>query len=247
MEDSQRKSRTRGLGDVPKPVAKRWVSFKTRKWAQVVARAYMRWKLPWAERKQRKALEEAFQTARYWAARGEHSKLRASAMLQNIGLYLLLADKDIQALKVDALTHPDEWTRKLSARVILLTIYEWDADEVTGKTLKEALDLMLIPEELQREAFTALRKLRKVQEKAKKNFHFIRNAAIAHRDPNALVQYRAIRDLNVKHVWDVGAEFFVAIEGLINVLTKLMAAGNTPESFLRQWAAASKTEGTQKT
>ena len=33
-----------------------------------------------------------------------------------------------------------------------------------------------------------------------KKFSFIRNAAIAHRDPNALVQYRAIRDLNVDDV-----------------------------------------------
>jgi hypothetical protein len=145
-----------------------------RKWAQFVARVYVRWKLPWTERRRRKALDEAFRTARYWTARGEHSKLRANAMLQNIGLYLLLADKDIQALKIDALTHPDEWTRKLNARVILLTIYEWDADEVTGKALKEALELMLIPEELQREAFAALRDLRKIQEKAKKKFHFIR-------------------------------------------------------------------------
>jgi hypothetical protein len=41
----------------------------------------------------------------------------------------------IQAIKIDALTHPDEWTRKLQARVILLTIYEWDADEVSGRAL----------------------------------------------------------------------------------------------------------------
>jgi hypothetical protein len=56
------------------------------------------------------------------------------------------------------------------------------------------------------------------------------------------VQYRAIRDLNVKQVWDIGAEFFVAIERLTDILTKLMAAGNTSASFLRQWAASTKTD-----
>ncbi len=186
----------------------------------------------------RKALNDAFESSRYWTSRGEHSRFRANAILQNIGLYLLIIDKDIQALKIDALTHPDEWTRKLHARVILLTIYEWDTGEITGKALKEALDLMLISSELQQEAFAALKVLRKVEEKAKKEFQFIRNAAIAHRDPNALTQYRAIRDLRVKEVWDIGAEFFAAIQALMLVLTKLMAAGSTPESHLRQWAAS---------
>lgn len=29
----------------------------------------------------------------------------------------------IQAVKIDALTHPNEWTGKVNARIILLTIY----------------------------------------------------------------------------------------------------------------------------
>jgi hypothetical protein len=84
-----------------------------------------------------------------------------------------------------------------------------------------------------------LRRLRKVQERAKKKFQFIRNAAIAHRDPNALTQYRAIRDLNVTDVWEIAAEFFAEIENFIRVQTRIMEAGNTLESHLRQWSAGS--------
>jgi hypothetical protein len=90
----------------------------------------------------------------------------------------------IQALKIDALTHPDEWTRKLHARIILLTIYEWDADKVTGRGLKDALDTIQGSPALTVQAVDALRALRRVQRKVTKEYGFVRNAAIAHRDPN---------------------------------------------------------------
>jgi hypothetical protein len=190
------------------------------------------------ERKRRAALEAAFETTRYFAVRNEDGKFRGLSTLYNIALYLLIADRDIQAVKIDALTHPDEWTRKLSARIILLTIYEWDADKVCGRQLKDALELMLIPENLKREAIDALRELRVVQRKANKKFSFIRNVAIAHRDPNALIQYRAIRDLKVDEVMATGMEFFAQAEKFINLLTRLMLAGNTLASFVNQWSAS---------
>lgn len=216
------------------------------KLAQKFARTYMRWKLPRRERERRAALESAFETTKYWAIKNENGKFQGLSTLYNIALYLLIADRDIQAVKIDALTHPDEWTRKLNARIILLTIYEWDADKVTGRELRNAMELMLIPEDLRREAIELLRTLRVVQRKANKKFSFIRNAAIAHRDPNALVQYRAIRDLKVNEVMEIGMEFFAAAEKFINLLTRLMLAGNTLPSFLKQWSAATNVQTAQE-
>lgn len=130
----------RRLGDLPKPVIKRWWRFRSRKLAQKLVRAYLRRKLPRTERKRRVALEAAFETTRYFAVKNENGKFKGLSILYNIALYLLIADRDIQAVKIDALTHPDEWTLKLNARIILLTIYEWDADKVTGRELKDALE-----------------------------------------------------------------------------------------------------------
>jgi hypothetical protein len=232
----------RRLGDLPKPAIQRWWRLKGRKLAARLVRAYMRWKLPRTERARRAALESTFETVRYYAIKNENGKFQALSTLYNIGLYLLIADRDIQAVKIDALTHYDEWTRKLNARIILLTIYEWDADKVCGRELKRALDLMLIEEPLRREAIEALRALRLVQRKANNKFSFVRNAAIAHRDPNALVQYRAIRDLKVEDVMAVGVEFFAAVEKFLNVLVRIMAAGNNMASHLRQWSSAEHEE-----
>jgi hypothetical protein len=225
----------RRLLDAPKPVIERWMRIKGIKWGHAIARAYMRWKLPRTERERRKALEEAFETFKHYAIKNENGMLRASSTLFNIGLYLLIADRDIQAVKIDALTHPDEWTRKLHARIILLTIYEWDADKVSGRTLKDALNTMLISEELKSRAIEVLRNLRLIQRKVTKNFSFVRNATIGHRDPNALAQYRAIRDLRVEEVMAIAVEFFAAVEQFVVLLTQIMLAGNTMQSFLRQW------------
>ena len=240
MANSDRKKK-RSVADVAKPVRDRWGRRVRHRWAIALARRWARWKLPRKERLNRKVTLETFETIRYYAHRNEDGKMKGVATLFNIGLYLMIAHRDIQAIKIDALTHPDEWTRKLNARIILLTIYEWDADQVTGRALQEAMDLMLIPDDLRREANETLRRLRKVQERAKKKFQFIRNAAIAHRDPNALVQYRAIRDLNVKDVWDIAAEFFAEIEKFIGIQARIMIAGNTPQSHLRQWSAGNRT------
>lgn len=237
MGDIIKPRRKRTFRGIPKPVAERWGRMIRLKWAHHLGRAYARWKIPRREKARKKALDQAFETIKHFTIKNEHTSFKGTKILFNIGLYLLIAHKDIQALKLDALTHPDEWTRKLNARIILLTIYEWDADEVSGRELHEALQIMEMPEELCREAIVILRRLRRIQEKSKKQFAFIRNVAIAHRDPDALIQYRAIRDLNVKAVWAIAAEFFSEVERFVGLLTKMMLAGNNLHSYIQQWSA----------
>ncbi len=224
------------LFERPKPVIERWMSRKMTPKFYAVVRAYMRWKLPRTERARRKVLEAAFNETKDFAHRYEGSRYPAMSVLCNIGLYLLLAERDIQAVKIDALTHPDEWTRKLHARIILLTIYEWDADKVAGKKLRQALDTIQAPDELKQTAIKALRTLRAVQEKVTKQFAFVRNNAIAHRNPDALAQYRAIRDLKVEEVLNVAKEFYVGINQFMAVLPKLILASGTLPAILRQWS-----------
>ncbi len=205
------------------------------RWARIFARAYMRVKLPISERGRRKALEKTFETVKYYAIKNENGRFRGTSTLFNIGLYLLIADRDIQAVKIDTLTHPNEWNRKLNARIILLTIYEWDADKVTGRMLKGALESMMIPNDLRDRTVAALRRLRLVQRKVTKQFSFVRNAAIGHRDPDALAQYRAIRNLNIDEVMAIAVEFFAAIEQFMSAFTQVMLAGNSTQSYIRQW------------
>jgi len=50
-----------------------------------------------------------------------------------------------------------------------------------------------------------------------------------------LAQYRAIRDLNIDEVMAIAVEFFAAVEQFIALLTQIMLAGNSLQSYARQW------------
>jgi len=149
----------------------------------------------------------------------------------NIGLYYLIAEKDIQTVKIDALTHHNRWKRLLSLRIILLTIYEWDMGKASSKNLKELLSKSSVDEDLQKELFHSLRLLRRSQEKAAKILHFERNATIAHRDPDALLQINTIENLNHKKVFAAAEEFYASSAVFMSVFPKVMLQASTTQGL----------------
>ncbi len=215
-------------------VIQRWVRVKMISTSRDLARTYMRLRLPFAERSKKNALLGAFNAIKNQAARCERNGYRDSHTILNIALYFLIAERDIQAVKLDALTHPDEWKRKLSARVILLTIYEWDADKVSGQALRTALENIKASDNVRREATESLRLVRIAQRKARKELHILRNATIAHRDPDALFQYRAISNLDVASVIRLAGDFYEASERFIALLPQMILESSTIPALLRQ-------------
>lgn len=224
----------------PPEVVRRWVRIKMMGGARKLALTIMRWRLPITEKKKKVALEEAFNEVKKQAIKFEHDRYQASNTIFNIALFFLLAERDIQSLKIDALTHRDEWTRKLCARVILLTIHELDLDKVSGQPLRQALEIIGAPEHLRNETSLALREVRAVQNKARKEFSAVRNATIAHRDPNALLQYRAIRNLKVEAVFSIAGEFYSAAGRFIELVPRLMQESSTFSALLRQYVRTDK-------
>ena len=206
-----------------------------------LARAVMRvWLWP-AERKRKKAIKEALATLIDVASKNIGRGFDASSTILNVGLFLLLAERDIQSLKLDALTHPDEWHRKLCARIIILTIYEWDFDKVTGKALKDALKAAHVSDESRQEAVVCLRRIRDVQHKVRKKFSSLRNSAIAHRDADGLAQYRVIQEVDEHEVFVIIGEFYTAARHFIDLLPKLVSESGNPTSLLLQWLQSDHT------
>lgn len=205
--------------------------------ASATARFIMRRILPFKERERRKALQNAFDTIKNEYIKSKESDFDALTTVLNIALYFLIAERDIQTLKIDALTHPNEWTRKLYSRVILLTIYELDLDRVSGKALRDSLGAAQVSEGVRREVTEALRAVRSAQQKARKAFGTIRNTAIAHRDADALAQYRAINELNTNDVFAIASEFYANAERFITVVPRLMGEVGSVPALLRQWMA----------
>jgi hypothetical protein len=195
----------------------------------------MRWWLPLKERKRSDALRSAFNVIRDEAIKSKERGFAASAVILNIALYFLIAERDIQCLKIDALTHPDEWKRKLCARVILLTIYEWDMDKVSGSSLRGALDSIRASDHARTEAVEALRLVRVIQNKARKEFGSLRNSTIAHRDADAIAQYDAINNMKTEDVFRIAGEFYKGAERFIALMPELISESGSSVALLRQW------------
>jgi hypothetical protein len=205
-----------------------------------LVRTVMRPWLSFGERKRRNALVAALATIKEQAVKSQERGFRDSATILNIALFFLIAERDFQCLKIDALTNPDEWKRKLCARVILLTIHEWDADKVSGSALRDALDRIGVSDDTRQETVDALRAARSAQGKARKQFTLLRNATIAHRDADALVQYQAIAELKTEDVFSIAVEFYAGARRFIEVLPKLIAESGTTTSLVRQWLESNR-------
>ncbi|WP_020397216.1 hypothetical protein [Thiolinea disciformis] len=187
------------------------------------------------ERKKRKILEETFEVIKKSSYKNrKKTNYNSCKIIFNIALYFLIAERDIQSVKIDALTHPDPWKRNLCIRTILLTLHEWVIDKVSGNTLKVTLDEINAPEELKEETYIALRKIRKAQKAAKRKLGFLRNSTIAHRDPDALLQYRTIRNLDDLSVLKLASEFYAGADLFIDLVSKLILESSSLQGLFTQ-------------
>lgn len=180
------------------------------------------------------AADKAIAAALAKLAEVQDGGLDDSRTIFNVALHFLLAERDIQALKVDMLTHPDAWMRGLAMRVTLLTIYEWDLDEVTGRRFREALSNLGIPEASKEDMTKALRAVRKTRERITKRFGDLRNNAIAHRGADAVAQYKLIADLRQEEVLPLVAEFYDAVHLFVGALPDVMLVAGSLSAYLKQ-------------
>ena len=141
-----------------------------RKAGRGVARFVMRRVLPFKERGKERVLASTLAEYAEQTTKSRRLGFESNSVFLNLGLFFLIAERDIQAVKIDALTHPDPWKRSLYARVILLTIHEMDMDKVAGNKLRQSLADTGIPEDAKRKITEALRMVRSAQQGSKAIF-----------------------------------------------------------------------------
>lgn len=226
--------------DQPKEVVVRWFSIKairiSRPYIEGTLRAFLRLKLQLRERTRKKELDQAFDTVVRETRRASQREYHSSADLLNIALFFLLAEKDIQALKIDAITHPDSWKRNLNLRVMLLVMHEWDMSKVAPANKMNAIyNNAGIDDSLRKEMSLALRSMNKTQTRAKKLLANVRHTTIAHRDADALLQYETIMHIDVKEAMSILVTFYQSVHQFNTVLPKLMLAAAQPMALINQY------------
>ncbi len=218
----------------------RYVRLRMHSKAKRLSRFVMRRLLTYREREKEKALASTLAEFAKQAAKSLRYGFKSSETLLNLGLFFLIAERDIQAIKIDALTHPDTWKRSLYARIILLTIHELDMGKVAGRKLQVALANAGVSEDIKHQVKQALRTVRSAQQKAQKQFAFLRNATIAHRDSDALLQYQSITQIDEMEVLRISGEFYDGARLFLDLLPKLVIEVGTWPGLLSQLRARSQ-------
>lgn len=242
MEFNNKKMKRKLLQQNPK-VVERFIRIfilrSTKSISQSVARRISRPRMQFSERKSRVVLDSTIQSFAKQVAQARRLNLAASSAVLNLGLFFLIAERDIQSVKIDALTHSDPWQRSLCARVILLTIHELEIDKAAGNQIREAMNSTQVPEQLRQTVTLSLRTVRKAQEKAQKQFYSLRNSTIAHRDIDALRQHTAITTLDPLVVVGIAAEFYAGSRAFLDVLPTLLTHVGNLHGLFKQLATSS--------
>jgi hypothetical protein len=225
----------------PQALINRYIRLTMHRWmmrkAHALARCLSRPRLQWSERGRRAALVSAHETLAFEAAKARRLGFEANTVVLNLGLFFLIAERDIQTVKIDALTHPDAWARGLAARVILLTIHELDIDKVAGNKLRQALDDSQTPDGLRRKVIEAMRDIRKAQARAQRQFACLRNSTIAHRDPDAIRQHRDIIEIDGLEVIKIAADFYSGTSKFLEMIPPLLTHMSTWQGMIAQLSA----------
>ena len=175
-------------------------------------------------RKERKRLVELSRTITI--LRDEHRKARANGFahrerILNVGLYVLLMDRDFSILKTEMVSTLDRWHLKFIARQVGTLVYE-SCDDLTsllGKDFRQSLAAVHINER----EFRRLNEISKQLNEFRKDNHDllynrIRNVVSAHRTQDSAEFLNAIEGIDPLRVFRLGGDFFDIVRSLIAFL-----------------------------
>ena len=233
------------LLDKPKRVQKRYFRLKfyrnSNSFFMKILLLKLRISLIISEKKRIKILDSTFNTMIKERNRLDKDKFQALNGLYNISMFFLLAEKDLAAIKIDALTHSNPWKRNLSLRIMLLIIHERDITKVaSGKTLNYIYSHLNINEKLKNKLVDSFRNMKKIQDKINYILKDIRNNSIAHRDKDAMLQYQTINGINILKIKDILNEYSIASNNIMKSLITLTQQLSTLSSLLSQYSEKEK-------
>ncbi|MGO1298223.1 MAG: hypothetical protein ACTMIA_13100 [Vibrio sp.] len=221
-----------------KSVQERWFRMKFHRKFGRQTKAFFLWRLHrQLEREfkeKEKVINGAIETTVKECRKVNQDLFPATKQFFNIGLYFLLAERDIQALKADAFAHPNETKRNIALRALLLTIYEWDMGKVTGRRMQFIYESTGMSDSSKNMVVNALKSLKKTRKAIENEVSEARHNTIAHREADALRQYEIISELKIMDFSTALTNFYEASDALLSSLVTAMLEIGTMESLFHQ-------------
>jgi hypothetical protein len=227
-----------------KEIQERWFRMKFHNKFGMEIKNLMLWKLHRKLNKEflhrDKFIEEAISSTVTQYKKIDESNYPATKQFFNIGLYFLLAERDIQAVKADAFANPNKTKRNIALRTLLLTIYEWDMGKVTGRRMQFIYEATGLTEEAKLDVVSALKQLRKARKEIENQFSETRHNAIAHRGPDAMRQFEIISDLEIMKFSLALTTFYIASDSLLKAMVNAMLEMGSMKSLFHQLSYGEK-------
>jgi hypothetical protein len=181
-----------------------------------------------AERERLPPLESAIATIKRELLRARELGLSNVERLHNVGLYILLMDRDFAVLKVEMVSTFEDWKLAFTARQMAVLIYEACDDLTTllGKDFRRALEALGLAAESMEQLNKISKRLNQFKN-VNRGFLYdeVRNLTAAHRVKDSIQFMEALDKLDPMKVFQLGGEFFGIVEDLVGFLvetTKLM-------------------------
>jgi len=206
-------------------------------------RSRNQWRTWNVERKRLPILNGTIKIFRDGLARCRKLGLADADRIYNVGLYLLLADRDCAILKVQMISSFENWNLRFTARQIALLVYEVCDDLIglLGKQFRQSLITLSATED-------DMNKFNKIYQQLTKfkntNHQFlyndIRNLVAGHRSQDSLEFLRAVEAIDPLRVFRLGGDFFEIVHALIHFLTETLVRMSHPQIALKQLLASPK-------
>jgi len=189
------------------------------------------------------ALDSAILTGKQEIERSRKYGTVHSERILNVGLYVLLMDRDYAVLKLEMVSTSEDWRLKFTARQIALLLYE-SCDGLThllGKPFRESLTFLALPETEMQEFIQIAKDLNAFKNRNHQFLYVdVRNLISAHREKDSLLFLNAVESLDPMQVFRLGADFYRIIHRLNQFLLKVMERMAQPGMALKQLFASPK-------
>lgn len=170
-----------------------------------------------SEINRRRVLAETIETFKQEYEKADRYAHKDHKTLFNIGLYLLIIENDISALKFLMFNEIDDWPKRLVGRKFVILLYESsnDLSRLLGRDLRNIVKTLPERESLENELNDILKNLNEFKDKHLIYLSEVRNNCSAHRDKIAMNQLNAIDSIDINRLYqEIGAEFMVPIRKL---------------------------------
>lgn len=155
--------------------------------------------------------------------------------LHNVGLYLLVFERDFAVFKYDALYSADDWRRNVALRHIALMVYEASEDlaEMLGKNWRATLSEFPLDDTHWKALNGITHDVTVFKDANRAYLKVLRNFATAHRDHDASRQIEFIEGVDHKRTLDIAGDLYDIIRALVALLIEITTISGDGRVILR--------------